>query len=270
MVERNVADAPSLTTDVGHSIEMKLLVVISLVLLSGCVCLLPERDYYGEQLDADEAKLLVRTLKDLHEPPLWTVHHHQDSGYGVYRLTIIASLRSAACAIVQLRETGDATLRIKLCGMDLREVRHTLRGSLKPPPQDLVFDDSRLLSWDEFTTTPFEWLQYVTPLKLPSGLQSLSANLDGTQFFFEAYEGEGHYRVIPICDPAPLDASSRALLKQCYPDIDMDTIENYIDDYLEVLQWFAKATSLRALEEYRDLPNQSTQAIGTTLPLPGR
>lgn len=230
----------------------------------------PSRDYYAEQLDPDNAETLIQTLKDLHEPPLWTVHRDQNSGHGVYRLTVLSSFHSAVCAIVQVRDSGDATLRIKLCEMVSKKSRHTSSGGYLPPPQDLVFDESRLLQSDEFldTISLFSSLQEGTPLKLPPDLPVFFAQMDGTLYFFEAYEEDDHYRVIPIYDPSPLNENVRELLLKCFPKTDINDVEYYVNAYMDVLQWFAKATNLQALQGYRKLPNKETQAIVPPSPLP--
>ncbi len=238
------------------------IIVILACVLCGCATHRQSRYFPADALTPDDARWLTQVLHDLDEPPLWS-----PSGsllpefYTAYRLTVLPSLPFAVCMTIHKGRSYDSVLRTKIYAWSYKQP--TQPENVEIETKGLVFDESRILTEPkaEAFGQAFRALDEVAE-DYPPGFHGFFSNLDGTSIFLEANEF-GHYRVIQINDPAakPLTKEAKDMLAKVFPDLDVDNIEPFIQEYLKVLQWFGKESGLAILKEYEELPNYTPDGI---------
>ncbi|MEI7902325.1 MAG: hypothetical protein WCK89_18900 [bacterium] len=228
---------------------MKTPLMATLCLLCGCISH-PSPDYFHAQLEPGYARVLTTALSQLKEPPLWETTVDSARAGSACRVTAIPTFSAAACAIVQFRESGDVTLRMKLCSGKASRPSCSERYRSNNRDDGLVFDESRILAVDDWSQldSACTWLQSAAPTNFPIGFHDIFTQLDGTMYFLEVYRGGSDYRVLQINDPESITEGGRVLVRQVFPTLDVNEVSQYIEEYLDVLRWFKHMTQLSGFQ----------------------
>ena len=234
------------------------IILLATCALCGCATSRQSKRFPIDQIGQHDNRRLAHAHDKLGETPFW----EPDASpfpelHTAYRLTVLPSQPYVVCITIHKGKSYDAILRTKVYTWSYKQPVNPERR-VEIESEGLVFDESRILN--ESREEAFDGLFHALDLAAedwPEGFHNFFAWLDGTSFFLEA-NSYGRYRLIQINDPTskPLTKKAKDMFIKVYPNLDVEFIEPFIQEYLALLKWMAEETNLAILEQYREIPNK--------------